>query len=72
MGSLKRKCKSKEKKEVSKCGFHDRLRLKIKNKLTSRKGRCSTQTLRKDRLLKDGAFVGIIPKTEIETKDWGG
>jgi hypothetical protein len=72
VGNLKRKCKSKEKKEVSKSGFHDRLRLKIKNKLTSRKGRWSTQTLRKDRLLKDGAIVGRIPKTELETKDWGG
>jgi hypothetical protein len=72
VGSLKRKCQSKKKKEISKSGFHVRLALKIKNKLTSRKGRCSTQTLRKDRLLKDGAIVRRIPKTEIETKDWGG
>ena len=37
MASLKREGQSKEKKEVSKSGFHDWLRLKIKNKLTSTK-----------------------------------
>jgi hypothetical protein len=37
VASLKRKGQSKEKKEVSKSGFHDWLRLKIKNKLTSTK-----------------------------------
>ena len=46
MASLKRKCQTKEKKEVSKSGFHDRLRLKIKNKLASGKGRWCPETLR--------------------------
>jgi hypothetical protein len=72
VGSLKRKGQSKEKKEVSKSGFHDRLRLKIKNKLPSRKGKWCPQTLRKDPVLKDGAMVARIPKSVIKGKDWGG
>jgi hypothetical protein len=42
-----------EKKEISKSGFHVRLALKIKNKLTSRKERWCPQTLRKDSLQKN-------------------